>query len=107
MVALLSGEVCNKNESQPAKLRGKLPGVFPEKVPGRFPGTLPGKVLGRAGGSTHGLSRLLRGDDDGNSRPNTDGHAERSTTDRSGEPRWAQARRGGKAADGLRMWSKG
>src|SRR5215467_9876915 len=46
-------------------------------------------------GSPHRLSQLWHGGD-GNSRPNTDASAERSTSGRSAAPRWEQGRAGGK-----------
>src|SRR5262249_4292621 len=53
------------------------------------------------------LSWLFRGDGDGNSQPNTDEHAETSTTGKPVVPRWKQKRTGGPADDGLRRSSRG
>jgi hypothetical protein len=41
---LLSCGTCNKDESQPSSLQGKLPGVLPEKELGKFPYTMAEKT---------------------------------------------------------------
>src|SRR6266699_4665033 len=96
-----------QNESQPDDLPGKLRGVFPEKEPGiSQENPLEQCWEGQPGGSTTRLTRLSGDGGDDNSRPNTDGCAERATTDRSAARKWERARTGGRADDALPRRSK-
>src|SRR5690349_12612173 len=75
----------DKNESRLCTLQAMLP----TELQGIFPAGFYAQKTSR---QSLGLRQLSLAGGDGNSRPNTDGTAERSTTDRSAGPTWGRAR---------------